>query len=101
MTSAVGDGSKRALKVGYRYGDEDQYLCVNGADWLDAPLASAGEEVQGDGTVFTVVGTSAKPERVWWKKDGVLYWVSNTLLYELSKEDLLAVAMSAVPVPAP
>ena len=66
-----------------------------------APLASAGEEVQGDGVAFTVVGTSAKPERVWWKKDGVLYWVSNTLLYELSKEDLLAVAMSAVSVPAP
>jgi polyisoprenyl-teichoic acid--peptidoglycan teichoic acid transferase len=97
---SVGNGSKPALKVGYRYGVEDQYLSVNAADWLDAPLASAGEEVQGNGVVFTVVGTSAKPERVWWKKDGVLYWVSNTLLYELSKEDLLAVALSVVSVPA-
>jgi hypothetical protein len=98
---SVGNGSKPAIKVGYRYGEEDQYLCINGTNWIDAPLAGAGEEVQGYTVAFTVVGTSTKPERVWWKKDGVLYWVSNTLLYELSKEDLLAVAMSAVPVPAP
>ncbi len=97
----VGDGSRPAFKVGYRYGDEDQYLCVNGTTWLDAPLASAGEEVQGDQVVFIVVGSNAKPERVWWKRGGVLYWVSNTLLYELSKEDLLAVAVSAVQGPHP
>lgn len=95
---AVGDGTRPAFVVGYRYGAEDQFLGVSGTTWLDAPLAGAGEEVGEDGALFTLVGTSTKTDRVWWKKDGVLYWVSNTLLYELSREDLLAVAASMVEV---
>ncbi len=96
----VGNGAAPAFMVGYRYGDEDQFLGVSGTTWLDAPLAGAGEEVGDDNMLFTVVGTSTKTDHVWWKKDGVLYWVSNTLLYELSREDLLAVAASTVEVPA-
>ncbi len=97
----VGAGTSPAFRVGYRYGDEDQFLGVSGTTWLDAPLAGAGEEVQGDGVLFTVVGASAKTDRVWWTRDGVLYWVSNTLLYEFNREDLLAVAMSMAEVSKP
>ena len=47
------------------------------------------------------MGSNQKVERIWWKADGVLYWVSNTLSHLLSKEEMLAMAESMVPVPRP
>lgn len=95
------DGKEQAaIKVGYRYGSRDQYLGVGQTAWTEAPLAGPGIEVDGDGTSFTMVGTSTKTERVWWIDEGVLYWVSNTLRYELSGEQLLAIAMSCAAVPS-
>ena len=55
--------------------------------------------MQGDGVSYTVVGTSTKVDHVWWIRDGVLCWVTNTLFADLDREELLAVAMSTVPVP--
>jgi len=46
------------------------------------------------------VGAADKVERVWWKADGVLYWVSNTLFHTLSGEELLAVAESMILIPS-
>jgi hypothetical protein len=66
----------------------------------DAPAASKGLEVKRDGIVFTVVRTDLKIARVWWKADGVLYFVSNTLSYWLDQEEMLAIAESMIPIPA-
>ena len=52
------------------------------------------------GVTYTVVGTDKKVDHVWWKTDGVLYWVSNTLFHLLSESELLAVAQSMVYIPA-
>lgn len=93
---ALGSRSMPAIRVGYRLGKKDQYLGVGATTWLDAPLASPGKQVTVGGTVFTVVGTSTKADHVWWIKDQVLYWVANTLMYEISREQLLAVALSCV-----
>ena len=49
---------------------------------------------------YTVVYVADKVERVWWKSDGVLYWVSNTLSRLASEEELLSMAESMVPVSA-
>jgi hypothetical protein len=94
----VGHSIKPAVKVGYVYNGEDLCVGVGQTPWLEAPLAAPGVEVQGDGVTYTVVTSGKKTDRVWWKKDGVLHWVSNTLLADLSREQLLAVAVSAVPV---
>lgn len=96
----VSDETRPAVRVGYGFGGGDQYLGFSETTWLDAPIASPGEEVKGDGVVFTVIGTSIKTDHVWWVKDDVLHWVSNTLLYELTREQLLAVAISATAVSA-
>jgi len=48
-----------------------------------------------------VVGSSTKSDHVWWKQDGVLHWVTNTLVFDLRREEMLAAAMSALPVPEP
>jgi hypothetical protein len=63
----------------YELNGADQYLNITGTTWQDVPAASPGKQVTHDGTVFTVVSAADKVERVWWKSDGVLYWVSNTL----------------------
>jgi hypothetical protein len=52
--------------------------------------------------IFRLVGSSTKTDHVWWIQDGVLYWVSNTLTFDLSRGEMLAAALSALPVtPAP
>ena len=68
--------------------------------WLDAPVASPGRRIVGPGgIVFTVVGSSTKTDHVWWKQDEVLRWVTNTLVFDLRRGEMLAAAMSALPVP--
>jgi polyisoprenyl-teichoic acid--peptidoglycan teichoic acid transferase len=96
----TGDGTKPAVRVGYQLDSEDLYAGVSATTWTDAPLASAGLKLQGDGILFTAVGSANKTDHVWWVKDGVLYWVSNTIFADLSREQMLAIALSSVEVPA-
>jgi len=100
----VGDGTKPAFKMLYRLKQHghwtDQYMGITETTWLDAPAAAKGREVRHDGMTYTIVGSKDKVERVWWKADGVLYWVSNTLFHLLSEEELLAVASSMIRIPA-
>ncbi|NLE09960.1 MAG: hypothetical protein GX630_00510, partial [Actinobacteria bacterium] len=58
-----------------------------------------GRQVERDGVAYTIVGSADKVERIWWKSDGVLYWVSNTLFHLLSQEELLKVAESMIYIP--
>lgn len=92
------DEGKPAVRVGYKSEDKDLYLGVSESTWLDAPVASPGVNVQGDGVVYTIVGTSTTVDHVWWVRDGVLCWVTNTLFADLDREQLLAIAMSTVSV---
>jgi hypothetical protein len=100
----TGGGTEPAFKMLYRLIEDgeytDQYMGITETTWLDAPAAGKGVEVDHAGTTFTIVGTNQKVERIWWRADGVLYWVSNTLSYLLTKEELLAVAQSMLPIPA-
>ena len=93
----TGGAAKPAVRVIYRYSNRDQYLGVTETSWLDAPIASPGKNVH-YGVTYNVVGTEGKVDRVWWKKGGVLFWVSNTLSYLLSQNELLGVAESFRPV---
>lgn len=92
-------GSYPALKVMYRLGREDQYLGLMETTFVDAPAATPGEEVTLNGIVFTVVAADGQVDRVWWKREGVLYWASNTLNYYLDREEMLAFAQSVIALP--
>jgi polyisoprenyl-teichoic acid--peptidoglycan teichoic acid transferase len=95
----AGGKSVPAVRVGYKYGSEDRYMGVSETTWLDAPIASPGLQVKGlGGIIFTAVGSSTKTDHVWWKEGGVLHWVSNTLGFDLDREQMLTAAMSAIPV---
>ena len=96
----VGDSSQPAFVMLYKLAGATQYMNVTETTWLDAPAACAGREITHGGTVFTIVGSAGKVERIWWKKDGVLCWVSNTLSHLASEAELLAMAESMIPIPA-
>ena len=99
----VGD-DKPGLKIVYqltREGEEtDQYLGIMETTWLDAPAAGPGQVMERNGIDYTIVGTNQKVDRIWWKVDDTLYWVSNTLSYYLSKKELLNVAESMIVIPS-
>ena len=60
----VGGGTKPALKMIYRHLQEDEYLGITETTWLQAPMASKGEEVKYNGLTYTVVGTSQKVDHI-------------------------------------
>ena len=98
-----GDSSKPALRMIYRYEPDgtksDLYLGITETTWLAAPVASKGEEVTRDGVTCTLVGGASGVDHIWWKTDGVLYFISNTLTYTVNKADLLKMAESMIAVP--
>jgi LCP family protein required for cell wall assembly len=97
----VGGGTKPAFKMLYPYsGNEDQVLGITETSWSDAPAASKGLTVTHDGTVFTVVRNGQQVERIWWKSDGTLFWISNTLSHLLDQDELLEIAESMISIPA-
>jgi hypothetical protein len=97
----VGDGTKPAVRMVYPHQGGDLCLGVTATTWTEVPIAGQGTEVEHDGTVYTVVGTSSSTDHVWWKKDGVLHFVSNTLMYSVSRDDLRRVSESMTPVGEP
>ena len=100
---AVGGKTKPAIKMVYRLTREgeatDQYLGIMETAWQDAPAAGSGQEVKSNGITYTIVGTNQRVDRIWWKQGNVLYWVSNTLSFYLSKKELLKVGESMIVVP--
>lgn len=98
---SVGGGTKPAFRMLYALSsNKDQVMGITETSWLDAPAAGKGLELTHDGTVFTVVRNYQKVERVWWKADGVLYWVSNTLSHMLSQDEMVKIAESMIAIPA-
>ena len=96
----VGGGTKPAFRMMYASGSNaDQVMGITETTWLDAPVAIKGLEVTHNGTVFTVVRNDTKVDQVWFKSDGVLYFVSNTLSHWLSQDDMLKIAESMVVIP--
>jgi LCP family protein required for cell wall assembly len=93
-----GSGQKPAVRMVYRYQDTDDYLGITATTWVDAPVAAHGVEVSKNGTTYHVVGTNGKVHHIWWKHDSALYFISNTLMLTLGREELLKMAESMVPV---
>jgi LCP family protein required for cell wall assembly len=91
-------GAKPSLKAVYKLRREDQYMGIMQTTFLDAPALSRGQKVEVGDTTFTVVYHDDKADRVWWKKGATAYWVSNTLSYRLSPDELLDIARSCVEV---
>jgi polyisoprenyl-teichoic acid--peptidoglycan teichoic acid transferase len=74
------------------------YYDFEGTDWLNPPLfAHARTQVVG-GRTYELIDDGAHIHVVGWRSGRVLYWVTNTLLEELSNAQMLAIAKSAQPL---
>jgi LCP family protein required for cell wall assembly len=75
------------------------YYDVEGTDWLDPPIvAHPDETINRDGRSYMIFADGAHIHMVAWRQGKVLYWVANTLLEELSNQQMLSIADSVQPL---
>jgi LCP family protein required for cell wall assembly len=75
------------------------YYDVEGMDWTDPPLiAHPSQEVSLGGRHYIVIDDGSAIHVIAWREGGVLYWVNNTLLEDLSNQQMLNIAQSSHPV---
>ncbi|HEX5852667.1 MAG TPA: LCP family protein, partial [Solirubrobacteraceae bacterium] len=74
------------------------YYDFEGSDWLNPPLFAHARTQTIDGRSYRFVNDGAHIHVIGWREGRVLYWLTNTLLEELSNEQMLALAKSAQPL---
>ncbi|MCW3067682.1 MAG: LytR family transcriptional regulator [Solirubrobacterales bacterium] len=86
---------RHAYVVVWRQNTIGGYYDLQGTDWLNPPLfAHAHTQVIG-GRSFRLVNDGSHIHVVGWRAGKTLYWLTNTLLEELSNAQMLAIARSA------
>jgi polyisoprenyl-teichoic acid--peptidoglycan teichoic acid transferase len=70
------------------------YYDFEGTDWLNPPLFAHTRTERIGGREYKFVDDGSHVHVVGWVSRGVLYWLTNTLLEELSNAQMLAIARS-------
>jgi LCP family protein required for cell wall assembly len=84
-----------AYDVVFRQNILGGYYDIEGTDWLDPPIVSHPNETQSrDGRSYMIFTDGAHIHMVAWRHGKVLYWVINTLLEELTNQQMLTIADS-------
>jgi LCP family protein required for cell wall assembly len=77
----------------------DGYYDVQGTDWLDPPIVAHPDETQNrDGRTYMIFADGDHIHMVAWRQGKVLYWVLNTLLEDLSNQQMMGIAHSVQPL---
>jgi LCP family protein required for cell wall assembly len=72
------------------------YYDVEGTDWLEPPIVAHPDEIQHrNGRTYMIFADGAHIHMVAWRQGKVLYWVINTLLEDLSNQQMMGIADSA------
>jgi LCP family protein required for cell wall assembly len=75
------------------------YYDFEGSDWKKPPLISHPSETRTiSGTKYLIFADGSHIHTIAWRQGKVLYWLTNTLLEDLSNEQMLAIARSARPL---
>jgi len=74
------------------------YYDFQGTDWLNPPLFAHARTQVIDGRSYRFVNDGSHIHVIGWRSGRVLYWLNNTLLEELSNQQMLALAKSAQPL---
>jgi len=74
------------------------YYDLEGTDWLNPPVFAHAHRETIDGRSFLLVDDGSHIHEIGWRDGRVLYWVTNTLLEELSNAQMVAIAKSAQPL---
>jgi hypothetical protein len=81
--------------VVWRQNIDGGYYDFQGTDWLNPPLFAHAHSQTVGGVSYRIVDDGSHIHVVGWRSGGALYWVTNTLLEELSNDQMLALAASA------
>jgi LCP family protein required for cell wall assembly len=74
------------------------YYDLEGSDWLNPPLFAHARREKIGGRSFLLVDDGAHIHVIGWRSGRVLYWLTNTLLEELTNAQMLAIAKSVGPL---
>ena len=76
-----------------------EYYGLQGTRWKDPPIIkSPSEIVNYHGRKFMIFKDGKRVRLVAWQTHDATYWISNTLLQTISKDDMLAIARSCKPL---
>ena len=84
-----------AYVVVWRQNSIGGYYDFEGSDWLNPPLFAHARAQVIDGRSYRMVDDGSHIHVIGWRSGNVLYWVTNTLLEELSNAQMIAIARSA------
>jgi len=88
-----------ALKLVYR--SSRGYWGIMETSWTDAPILDGPNvERQAGGRTLRLYYSGSKLHMVAFEENGAVYWVTNTLLDDLSNETMIAIARGLKPVSA-
>jgi LCP family protein required for cell wall assembly len=89
-----------AIKIVYRRG-YGSYYGIEETTWTDAPILSGwNTERKIGGRTYRLYYDGSKLHMISFEENGAVYWVTNTLLDELSNETMLAIAKGLKPLAA-
>ena len=75
------------------------YYGIEGTNWLNPPLfANPSATLTIHGRTYMFIDDGSHWHDIGWRSGNALYWVSNTLLEDLSNAQMLALAESAQPL---
>jgi polyisoprenyl-teichoic acid--peptidoglycan teichoic acid transferase len=74
------------------------YYDFEGTDWMSPPLFNHSHTTTISGRDYKLVNDGAHIHVIGWKSGKALFWLTNTLLEELSNSQMLALAKSAQPL---
>jgi LCP family protein required for cell wall assembly len=75
------------------------YYDLEGTDWLNPPIVAHPTETRKIGGVaYRIFADGGHIHTVAWREGQVLYWLTNTLLEDLTNDQMLGIARSAQPL---
>jgi len=93
------DHLKHAYVVVWQQNSLGGYYDLEGTDWLDPPLIAHPDETRKiAGRTYLFFSDGGHLHTIAWREGRALYWVTNTLLEDLTNQQMLGIAQSARPL---
>jgi LCP family protein required for cell wall assembly len=89
---------KNAYVVVFQQNNEGGYYDFEGTNWTSPPLFKNAREQKIGSRTYLLVDDGEHIHAIGWHQGKLLYWLTNTLLEELSNSQMLAIAKSAQPL---
>jgi polyisoprenyl-teichoic acid--peptidoglycan teichoic acid transferase len=89
---------RHAYVVVFQQNMQGGYYDFEGTDWTSPPLFKNAREQKIGSRTYLLIDDGEHIHVIGWHEGKLLYWVTNTLLEELSNSQMLAIAKSAQPL---